>query len=180
MNIYDFTLKDRLGKDVSLKEFKGKVLLIVNTATACGFTPQYDALESMYEEFHNKGFEIIDIPCNQFGEQAKGSDDEIHEFCQIHFNTKFIQIKKSDVNGENELPLYTFLKKEQGFKGFPEGELKAVLEKISLSRDANYQTSSDIKWNFTKFLVNRKGEVIDRFEPTYDMNLLKERVQKEL
>ena len=110
MSIYDFTVKDRKGNDVSLENFKGKVLLIVNTATGCGFTPQYEGLEKLYKEYHEKGFEILDFPCNQFGNQAPGSDDEIHEFCTLKYNTTFDQFAKIEVNGANEIPLYTFLK----------------------------------------------------------------------
>ena len=113
MSIYDFTVKDRKGNDVSLENFKGKVLLIVNTATGCGFTPQYEGLEKLYKEYHEKGFEILDFPCNQFGNQAPGSDDEIHEFCTLKYNTTFDQFAKIEVNGENESPLYTFLKNEK-------------------------------------------------------------------
>ena len=145
MSIYDFTVKDRKGNDVSLENFKGKVLLIVNTATGCGFTPQYEGLEKLYKEYHEKGFEILDFPCNQFGNQAPGSDDEIHEFCTLKYNTTFDQFAKIEVNGENESPLYTFLKNEK----------KGVLSK-------------NIKWNFTKFLVDREGNVIARFAPTTD------------
>ena len=112
MSIYDWIVKNRKGEDVSISEFKGKVLLIVNTATGCGFTPQYEGLEKLYKEYHEKGLEILDFPCNQFGKQAPGSDDEIHEFCTLKYNTTFDQFAKIDVNGENESPLYTFIKKE--------------------------------------------------------------------
>ena len=143
MSIYDYSVKDRKGNDVSLDRFKGKVLLIVNTATGCGFTPQYEGLEKLYKTYKEKGLEILDFPCNQFGNQAPGSDDEIHDFCTLKYNTTFDQFAKIEVNGENESPLYTFLKKEQG----------GVL-------------GSKIKWNFTKFLVNREGKVMARFAPT--------------
>ena len=112
MTLYDCTLKDRNGNDVPLKDFEGKVLIVVNTATGCGFTPQYEGLEKLYKEYHDKGLEIIDVPCNQFGNQAPGTDDEIHEFCALKYNTSFDQFTKADVNGENELPLYTYLKGE--------------------------------------------------------------------
>ena len=141
--LYDISVKNQSGEDVSLSEYKGKVLLIVNTATGCGFTPQYEGLEKMYKEMHEQGFEILDFPCNQFGNQAPGTDEEIHSFCQLKYDTTFPQFKKIDVNGENESPLYTYLKKEQG------GML-----------------GSKIKWNFTKFLVDREGNVVDRFAPT--------------
>ena len=117
-NVYDFTVKNRKGEEVSLKEYEGKVLLIVNTATRCGFTPQYEELEALYKAYREQGLEILDFPCNQFGNQAPGTEEEIHEFCQLNYGTEFPQFKKIEVNGENELPLYTFLKKEQGFAGF--------------------------------------------------------------
>ena len=120
MSIYDQIITDAKGKNISLSDYKGKVLLIVNTATGCGFTPHYEDLEKMYEKYHEKGLEIIDIPCNQFGGQAPGTEEEIHTFCTLHYNTQFPQMKKSDVNGNNELPLYTYLKSQQGFKGFTE------------------------------------------------------------
>ena len=110
MSIFDYSIVDRNGKEISLNEYKGKVLIIVNTATGCGFTPQYEGLEKLYKQYHESGLEIIDIPCNQFGNQAPGSDDEIHEFCALKYNTSFDQFTKADVNGENELPLYTYLK----------------------------------------------------------------------
>ena len=176
MSIYDYKLVDGQGNEVSMKDYEGKVVLVVNTATGCGFTPQYKDIEAIYEKFHDQGLEVIDIPCNQFAGQAPESDEEIHEFCQLHYNTQFPQMKKSDVNGENELPIYTFLKSQKGFEGFGKGPkalaMSAMLKKI----DENYKNTSDIKWNFTKFLVNRSGEVIARFEPTQKMTDVKEAV----
>ena len=173
MSIYDYTLPTPDGKSVGLNTFAGNVLVIVNTATGCGFTPQYKELEEMYEDLHDKGLEIIDIPCNQFAGQTPGTDEEIHEFCTLHYNTKFPQYKKSDVNGENELPLYTYLKSQQGFKGFGKGvramAMAAMLGKI----DKNYKNNPDIKWNFTKFVVDREGNVAARFEPVADMGELR-------
>ena len=142
--VYDFTVKDRKGNDVSLSDYQGKVLLIVNTATGCGFTPHYEPLEAMYRELRDRGFEILDFPCNQFGHQAPGSDEEIVEFCQMKYNTTFRQFSKIEVNGDNEAPLYTYLKSQK--KGGIMG--------------------SKIKWNFTKFLVDREGNVVDRYAPT--------------
>ena len=141
--IYDFTVKDMQGNDVSLSQYQGKVLLIVNTATGCGFTPQYDGLQDLYEKYQDKGFEILDFPCNQFANQAPGSDEEIASFCTGRFGITFPQFSKIDVNGANEAPLYTWLKAQKG----------GVL-------------GSRIKWNFTKFLVDRNGNVIERFAPT--------------
>ncbi len=178
MSIYDYSVIKPNGEEVSLKEFEGKVLLIVNTATGCGFTPHYKDLEAMYEEFHDRGLEIIDIPCNQFAGQTPGTDEEIHEFCTLKYHTKFPQMKKSDVNGENALPLYQYLKSKQGFKGFGHGPaglaLSAMLKKI----DKDYKNNPDIKWNFTKFLVDRNGEVAARFEPTASMKDVKANVEK--
>lgn len=170
MSIYDYNVPTSDKKELSLADFKGKVLLIVNTATGCGFTPHYEALEKMYEKYHAQGLEIIDIPCNQFGHQAPENDEEIHQFCTFHYNTKFPQMKKSDVNGTNELPLYTYLKSQQGFKGFGEHKHKEILEKMMAEKDPNWKNTPDIKWNFTKFVVDRQGNVVARFEPTADMN----------
>ena len=168
MNIYDYKVEYK-DRELSLAEFKGKVIMVVNTATGCGFTPQYAPIEEMYKNYHAKGLEIIDVPCNQFGKQAPGTDEEITEFCTLHYNTTFPQAKKSDVNGENELPLYTYLKKEKGFEGFPEGQLQAVLDNMLRAADPDYDKKSDIKWNFTKFIIDREGNVVARFEPTADM-----------
>ena len=177
-NIYDYSVFSTKGEEVSLGNFKGKVLLIVNTATGCGFTPQYEQLESMYEKYHAKGLEIIDIPCNQFGAQAPGSDEEIHQFCALHFNTAYEQYKKSDVNGENELKLYTFLKSQKGFEGFDaDHKLTPILNDMLSKADPDFAKKPDIKWNFTKFIVDRNGNVIKRFEPTTDMAKVEEFVK---
>ena len=143
MGIYDYTVKDAKGQDVSMSEYKGKVLLIVNTATGCGFTPQYEGLQKLYDTYQKDGFEILDFPCNQFGNQAPGTDEEIVEFCQMKYNTTFKQFSKIDVNGDNESPLYTFLKSQKG----------GLLGK-------------NIKWNFAKFLVDREGKVVERYGST--------------
>ena len=165
MSIYDYTVKDRKGNDVSISNFKGKVLLIVNTATGCGFTPQYEGLEKLYKEYHDKGLEVLDFPCNQFGNQAPGSNDEIHEFCTLKYNTTFDQFAKIDVNGENESPLYTFLKEKM-----PTEEITGLKNKMTMKAIEKISTSTkkenDIKWNFTKFLVDREGQIIKRFTPT--------------
>ena len=169
MSVYEFNVLDGQGSEISLNDYKGKVMLIVNTATGCGFTPQYKDLESLYEKYHDQGLEIIDIPCNQFAGQAPESDDEIHEFCTLNYGTQFPQMKKSEVNGEGALPLYVYLKEQQGFKGFGHGPkalgMSAMLKKI----DPDYKNNPDIKWNFTKFLVDRQGNVVARFEPTASM-----------
>ena len=177
MSIYDYSIVDRNGKEINLKEYKGKALIIVNTATGCGFTPQYEGLEKLYKEYHNKGLEIIDIPCNQFGNQAPGTDDEIHEFCALKYNTSFDQFTKADVNGENEIPLYTYLKeqiKEDKIEGLKSKMAMKAVEKISKTAKNN----GDIKWNFTKFLVDKEGKVIERYSPTYKPEDMEEKIKK--
>lgn len=178
MSVYNYSVPSTDGREISLKEYEGKVLLIVNTATGCGFTPQYKELESIYEKYRNSGFAIIDIPCNQFAGQAPGTDEEIHDFCTLKYDTQFQQMKKSDVNGADELPLYTYLKSEKGFEGFGSGvkafAMKTLLKKI----DKDYKEKSDIKWNFTKFLIDREGKVVARFEPTHDMKDVEEQVKR--
>ena len=167
--IYDYKILKSNGDLLDLSSLKGKVILVVNTATGCGFTPQYAPIEEMYKKYHDKGLEIIDIPCNQFGGQAPGSDEEIHEFCTLHYNTTFEQMKKADVNGDKELPLFSYLKEKQGFKGFGQGRMAELMHNMLMKQDPHYMEKSDIKWNFTKFLVDRNGEVVERFEPTEDM-----------
>ena len=171
MSIYDYTLPKPDGSEVSLADFRGKVLLIVNTATGCGFTPHYEPLEKMYEEYHDKGLEIIDVPCNQFRDQAPGTDEEIHQFCTLKYNTQFPQYKKSDVNGENALPLFGYLKSERGFEGFGKGPVALMMSQMlkKIPKD-----NPDIRWNFTKFVVDREGNVVARFEPTNDMKTVEE------
>lgn len=178
--IYAFKVKDGSDNEINLTEFEGRVLLIVNTATQCGFTPQYAPLEAMYEKYKDKGFEILDFPCNQFGHQAPGSYDDIHNFCELNYKTKFRQFAKIDVNGKNELPLYTYLKDQKGFKGFGSGKMADVLDGMLSKADPDYAKKSDIKWNFTKFLIDRNGNVIERFEPTADMNDVEKAVEKQL
>ena len=178
--VYDFAVKDRNGKEVSLSEYKGKVLLIVNTATGCGFTPHYDPLEAMYKEMKDQGFEILDFPCNQFANQAPGSDDEIHEFCKMKFGTEFPQFAKIDVNGETADPLFAYLATEKPFEGFGKGLKIKMLEKFSNMNNKTFGDKAYIRWNFTKFLIDREGKVIARFEPTKDMDEVKEAVKAAL
>ena len=168
-SIYDFSLERSDGSLFSLSENKGKVMLIVNTATGCGFTPHYEPIQQLYEELHDKGFEVIDVPCNQFAGQTPGNDEEIHEFCQLKYHTGFEQFKKSDVNGEHALPLFTYLKEQKGFEGFGKGPAALAMSAMMLKTDKNYKKNPDIKWNFTKFVVDREGNVVARFEPTVDM-----------
>ena len=167
--IYDYTVTTGKGEQLNLGDYRGKVIMVVNTATGCGFTPQYGPIEKLYKDYHDRGLEILDIPCNQFGAQAPGSDEEIHEFCTLHYNTTFPQMKKSDVNGPNELPLYTYLKSQKGFEGFGPHQFKALLEDMFAKADPDWASKSDIKWNFTKFIIDREGNVVARFEPTADM-----------
>ena len=167
--VYDFTVKDRQGNDVSLIQYRGNVLLIVNTATGCGFTPHYDPLEAMYKEFRDQGFEILDFPCNQFANQAPGTEDEIHEFCTLKFGTEFPQFAKIDVNGDAADPLFAFLATEKPFTGFGKGLKSAAMSKFADMNNKKFGDKAYIKWNFTKFLVDREGNILARFEPTVDM-----------
>ena len=180
-SIYDFTVKDDLGKEVSLSQYKGKVLLIVNTATRCGFTPQYKDLEALYEKYADQGFEILDFPCNQFGEQAPGSIEEIHQFCTANFDIRFPQFDKIEVNGPNEHPLFAYLKSEKGFGGFDLNErLGKLLDDMLRKEDPDYDKNPDIKWNFTKFLISRDGRVVKRYEPTDKMSDIEMDIQTSL
>lgn len=177
-NVYDFSLQDKNGKEVKLSEYKGKVLLIVNTATACGFTPQLEELEALYKELHGEGLEILSVPCNQFGGQAAGTDEEIAEFCSLNYGTEFPQFKKSEVNGEGALPLYKWLKQEKGFEGFDmEHKIAPILVKMFDESNPGWRESSDIKWNFTKFLIDREGNVAARFEPTKPIAVVKDAIK---
>lgn len=155
MSVYDFVMKDAMGNDVSLADYRGKVLLIVNTATGCGFTPQYEGLEELHEKYHDQGLEILDFPCNQFAGQAPGTEEEIVSFCQVKFGVAFKQFAKIEVNGKNEAPLYTYLKSQK----------KGVL-------------GSNIKWNFTKFLVDREGNVVERYSPLVEPEKFEERIKE--
>ena len=169
-SIYDFKVKDDAEKEVSLSDYKGKVLLIVNTATRCGFTPQYKELEALYKKYRSAGLEILDFPCNQFGQQAPGTIQEIHQFCTANFDIQFPQFDKIDVNGANEHPLYTWLKAQKGFSGFDVNDQRGkMMDGMLRKQDADYDKKSDIKWNFTKFLVSRDGRVLKRYEPTDKM-----------
>jgi len=170
-SVFDFSVKTQDGKMVKLDSYKGQYILIVNTATQCGFTPQYEEMQHMYEKFKDDGFVILDFPCNQFGEQAPGSNQEIHNFCTSTFNITFPQFAKVNVNGPDEDPLFAWLKKQKGFEGFDQSNpIGKHLHEAFLKQDPNYAENPDIKWNFTKFLIDREGNVVARFEPTMDMN----------
>ena len=170
MSIYDYTVTKADGSELSLSDYKGKVILIVNTATGCGFTPHYAPIEKMYEDFHDKGFEVIDVPCNQFAGQTPGTDEEIHDFCTLKYKTQFPQMKKSNVNGPDAIELFKYLKSQKGFEGFGKGAKALAMNLLLKKIDKDYKNNPEIKWNFTKFIVNRKGDVVARFEPTASMD----------
>ena len=178
---YDIKVTNDAGQEVSLGDYRGQVLLIVNTATRCGFTPQYEELEALYEKYHAAGLEILDFPCNQFGQQAPGTISEIHQFCTANFNIQFPQFDKIDVNGPNASPLFTFLKAQQGFGGFDSADDRGkFMDQMLRRQDADYDKKADIKWNFTKFLVCRDGRVVRRFEPTDKMSNVEMAIEAEL
>jgi glutathione peroxidase len=163
--IYDYKVKDAQGSEVLMEAYKGKVLLIVNTATGCGFTPQYEGLQKLYDKYKEQGFEILDFPSNQFFEQAPGSNEEIVSFCQLTYGTTFKTFAKIDVNGENADPLYKFIKKEAQ-NANEDANSNGLYNKLA---EVGFKTSGDdIKWNFTKFLVDKEGNVVERFAPTYE------------
>ena len=177
--VYDFAVKDRKGGEVSLKEYANEVILIVNTATKCGFTPQYEELEAIYEKYHAKGFTILDFPCNQFGQQAPGTDESIHEFCKLTYGTEFPRFKKIKVNGDDAEPLYKYLKEQKGFAGWdPNHKLTPILEEMLSKEDPDYKDKADIKWNFTKFLINKLGLVVARFEPTESLENVSKKIEE--
>ena len=181
MNAYDFTVKAQDGSDVSLSDYKGKVLLVVNTATACGFTPQYTELQEIYDLHQKDGLEILDFPCNQFGEQAPGDDEEIHSFCTGRYGITFPQFSKVDVNGENAIPLFKWLTDNTKFEGFDKlHPIGMLLSQMLKKQDKNYKDSSTVKWNFTKFLINREGEIVARFEPTASMKKVQAKIEEVL
>jgi len=177
MSIYDISVKTRDNKDFKLSKLKGKVLLIVNTATGCGFTPQYEGLENLYKKYHENGLEILDFPCDQFGHQAPGSDDEIHAFCTSKYDTSFDQFSKVLVNGDDEIKLYTFLKENS-----PKEEIKGIKNKMAMKAvekiSTTYKKENDIKWNFTKFLVDKEGKIVKRYDPTFKPEDMEEDIKK--
>ena len=180
MSYFDYTVTKQDGTQQSLKEYEGKVLLVVNTATGCGFTPQYEDLERMYAAYREQGFEILDFPCNQFADQAPGTDEEIHEFCTLKFGTEFPQFKKIDVNGENADPLFADLAAEKPFEGFGKGIKAKALDKFAKQNAKKFGDAAYVMWNFTKFLVDRDGKVVARFEPTVDMSDVEKAVKNVL
>ena len=179
MSIYDFTVKAMDGSDVSLADYKGKVLLIVNTATGCGFTPQYTDLQELYDACHDRGLEILDFPCNQFANQAPGDDEEIHTFCTGRFGITFPQFSKLDVIGENADPLFKYLSENTKFEGFS-GAMGIAMNAVAKKMDPDFKNNGSIKWNFTKFLIGRDGEILARFEPTEKMKTVMAKVEAAL
>ena len=180
MRVYDFKVRAQDGSEVSLSVYKGKVLLIVNTATGCGFTPQYEELQELYDACHDQGLEILDFPCNQFGEQAPGDDQEIHSFCTGRFFIDFPQFSKVDVNGENAIPLYKWLTENSRFEGFGMSPMAIMMNGVVKKMDKDYKNNGLIKWNFTKFLISRDGHILARFEPTVSMKTVTEKVKAAL
>ena len=177
--IYDFKVMNDEGQEVSLSDYKGKVLLIVNTATRCGFTPQYNELEALYKKYQSEGLEILDFPCNQFGQQAPGTDESIHEFCKLNFGTEFPRFKKIKVNGDDADPLYKFLQEQKGFAGWDMShKIAPILDDMLSKEDPDYKQKADIKWNFTKFLINKKGQVVARFEPTENIENIAKQIEE--
>lgn len=174
MSIYNYSVPTKSGEEKSLQDFAGKVLVIVNTASKCGFTPQYDALESLYKQYKEQGLEIIAIPSNQFGEQEPGTNEEVQSFCKLNFGVTFPVMAKSDVRGETPLPVFSYLTEEQPFKGFPPSDLTNMLTEHLQAIDPNYLTDNQVKWNFTKFVIDREGRVVARFEPMVDPKEMEE------
>ena len=178
MNLYDFEVASRQGQ-VKLSDYRGKVALVVNSATGCGFTPQYEDLQKLYEKLKDRGFVVLDFPCDQFGHQAPGSDDEIANFCTAKFKVAYPQFRKIEVNGPGAIPLYAWLREQVPFEGLdPKHKFYDVLCDVISKGDPDWQHNNNIKWNFTKFLVNREGQVVRRFEPTTDIAVVEEAVTK--
>ena len=163
--MYDFTAVANDGSEVNFSDYKGDVLLVVNTASKCGFTPQYDGLEELYKQYKDRGLVIVGFPCDQFGHQEPGTNEEIVEFCRLNYGVTFPLMEKIEVNGENAHPIYKWLYSEKPFEGFGEGETAQFMDQMLSRQDPEYASNPDIKWNFTKFLIDRKGRVVARFEP---------------
>jgi glutathione peroxidase len=178
--LYDITVKDIDGSDVSLANYKGKVLLIVNVASKCGLTPQYEGLEALYQKYKDQGLEILGFPCNQFLEQEPGTNEEIQSFCSLNYNVTFPLFDKIEVNGEAESPLYTYLKEQAPFKGYPEGteEFATMLDEIHQKTGTGFDQGDAIRWNFSKFLVSKDGKTILRYEPMVTPDMLEEAIQE--
>lgn len=179
MNMNEIELRRIDGSMESMEKYKGKILLVVNTASKCGFTPQYEELEALYRKYREKGFEILAFPCNQFKEQEPGDDKEVEAFCRKNYGVDFPVFSKTEVKGEHAHPLYRILTEQQEFRGFDsEHPLSGKLHEILSAEDPDYTEKNDIKWNFTKFLINRDGTVVDRFEPTAGMDKVEQAVEQ--
>lgn len=179
MSVHQFEVEKVNGQKVSLKDYKDKVLLIVNTASKCKFTPQFDDLQKIYSEYQDKGLEILGFPCNQFGEQEPGTSEEATSFCQINYGVKFPIFAKIEVNGDNAHPLFQYLKNEAPFKGFDESNVQEKLLKMMIiDRNPEWLVGNEIKWNFTKFLIDKDGNVLRRYEPTADMEQLSRDIEQ--
>ena len=175
--IYDFIVKGRKDTEVKVSDYKGKVIIVVNTATGCGFTPQYEALEELYKKYHTKGLEILDFPCNQFGHQAQGDDEEIHEFCTAKYKTTFDQLKKIDVNGENSDPFWKYIK-ENSQEEFIHGMKNKLAMKGIEKMSTTCKNEKDIKWNFTKFLIDREGNIVGRYSPIESPLVMEDKIKE--
>lgn len=179
MGVYDFKAKTNRGVEKSLGDYRGKVLLIVNTASKCGFTPQYEGLEALYKKYKDQGLEILGFPCNQFAEQEPGTNEEVQAFCRLNYGVTFQLFEKGDVRGENAQPLFKYLTSQKGFKGFdPNHKNTPILTKVLKESFPEYLKGDSIKWNFTKFLIDREGNVVDRFEPTTEPSALEPAIEK--
>ena len=175
--IYDFTAESNKGEVVSFSDYKGKVLLVVNTASKCGFTPQYDGLEALYQKYKGKGLVVVGFPCDQFGHQEPGSNEEIEAFCRLNHGVTFSLMAKSDVNGENANEVFKWLYAEKPFAGFGDSDTGRFMDGMLSRGNPDYASNPDIKWNFTKFLIDRKGRVVARFEPTVTPEEMEEEIK---
>jgi len=175
--IYQFKSESNAGEEVNFADYKGKVLLVVNTASKCGFTPQYEGLEALYKKYGDKGLVVIGFPCDQFGHQEPGTDDEIVEFCKLNYGVTFPLMAKSDVNGENANEIFKWLYSEKPFAGFGDSDTGKFMDGMLSRQDPDYASNPDIKWNFTKFLIDRKGRVVARFEPVVTPEQLESEIE---
>ena len=164
MSIYDYKVKGIDGDEISLDKYKNKVLIIVNTASKCGFTPQYEGLENLYKEYNDKGLEVLGFPSNQFGDQEPGDNKEVKMFCELNYGVSFPLFEKIDVRGETAHPLFKYLSEATEFNGF--GENGKSLHDFIEKSFPDFLEGNSIKWNFTKFLIDREGNIVGRFEPT--------------
>ena len=179
-NIYQFSTQNGRGETVKMEDFKGQVLLIVNTASKCGFTPQYDGLEELYQKYKDRGFTVLGFPCDQFGHQEPGSNEEIAEFCRLNHGVTFPLMAKSDVNGENANPIFAWLYSKKPFQGFGSGVKAFMMDKMLKAKDSTYAKNPNIKWNFTKFLADKEGNVVSRFEPTVEPKDIEKAIEEQL